>query len=57
VNQEKGIIVHLPAGSGKCELHFVDIARGWKGIQLADKVRTWQKAKELTERIEEIPHE
>jgi len=57
VNQEKGIIVHLPAGSGKCELHFVDIAKGWKGIQLADKVRTWQKAKDLTERIEDEPHE
>ena len=45
VNQEKGIIVHLPAGSGKCELHFVDIAQGWKGIELAMKVRTFRDTK------------
>ena len=45
VNQEKGIIVHLPAGSGKCELHFVDIAQGWKGIELAMKVRAFRETK------------
>jgi hypothetical protein len=45
VNQEKGIIVHLPAGSGKCELHFVDIKQGWKGIELAMKVRTFRDSK------------
>ena len=45
VNQDKGIIVHLPAGSGKCELHFVDIKQGWKGIELAMKVRTFRDTK------------
>ena len=45
VNQDKGIIVHLPAGNGKCELHFVDIKQGWKGIELAMKVRTFRDAK------------
>ena len=45
VNQERGIIVHLPAGSGKCKLHFVDIKQGWKGIELAMKVRTFRDTK------------
>ena len=54
VNQDRGIIVHLPAGSGKCELHFVDIKKGWKGIQLAMKVRTWRDTKKLTTPIKEI---
>jgi len=45
VNQEKAIIVHLPAGSGKCELHFVDIKQGWKGIELAMKVRAFRDTK------------
>jgi hypothetical protein len=45
VNQDKGIIVHLPAGSGKCELHFVDIKQGWKGIELAMKVRAFRDTK------------
>lgn len=53
VNQERGIIVHLPAGGGKCTLHFVDIAKGWKGIELAMKVRTWRTSKELTTPIKE----
>ena len=45
VNQEKGIIVHLPAGSGKCDIHFVDIKQGWKGIELAMKVRAFRDTK------------
>ena len=45
VNQDKGIIVHLPAGSGKCELHFVNIKQGWKGIELAMKVRAFRDTK------------
>ena len=57
VNQDYGIIVHLPAGEGKCELHFVDIKKGWKGIQLAMKVKSWRETKNLTERIKEIEHE
>ena len=45
INTERGIIVHLPAGSGECTLHFVDIKEGWKGIQLAMKVRTFRDTK------------
>ena len=53
VNTEKGIIVHLPAGSGKCELHFVDLIHGWKGIQLAMKVKTHRDKKKITTPIKE----
>jgi len=53
INMDYGIIVHLPAGLGKCELHFVDIKKGWKGLELAMKVRTWQAAKNLTTPIKE----
>ena len=51
INTERGIIIHLPAGSGECTLHFVDLKKGWKGIQLAMKVRTWRDTKKLTEKI------
>lgn len=47
VNTEKAIIVHLPAGQGKCELHFIDIAKGWQGLQLAMRVREWRSVKGL----------
>ena len=53
VNTKKGIIVHLPAGGGECTLHFVDIAQGWKAIQLAMKVRTWRDTKKITTKIKE----
>ena len=48
INTEKGIIVHLPAGSGQCTLHFVDLVHGWKGIQLAMKVRTHRDKKNIS---------
>ena len=48
INTEKGIIVHLPAGSGECTLHFVDLVHGWKGIQLAMKVRKHREAKKIS---------
>lgn len=45
VNQERGIIVHLPAGEGKCELHFVDLVTGWQGLELAMQVRKFRDSK------------
>lgn len=47
VNQEKAIIVHLPAGTGMCKLLFIDINEGWKGVQLAMKARKWRDQKGL----------
>ena len=52
INTEKGIIVHLPAGSGQCTLHFVDLVHGWKGIQLAMKVRKHRDKKNISTPIQ-----
>jgi hypothetical protein len=52
VNQEKAIIVHLPAGSGTCKLVFVDIKEGWKGVQFALRVRKWRDQKGLATPLE-----
>lgn len=52
VNQEKAIIIHLPAGTGMCRLHFINIDEGWKGLQFAMKVRKWRDKKGLTTTIE-----
>ena len=48
INKEKAIIIHLPAGTGTCKLVFIDINEGWKGVQLAMKVRKWRDQKGLT---------
>ena len=52
INMEKGIIVHLPAGSGQCTLHFVDLVHGWKGIELAMKVRKHREKKNISTPIQ-----
>jgi hypothetical protein len=36
---DKGIIIHLPAGTGTCELVWVDLVEGWNGVTLARQVR------------------
>jgi hypothetical protein len=43
-----GIIAHLPAGSGKCELVEVDLVAGWEAVQLAKEVREWRSRKGLS---------
>jgi hypothetical protein len=47
VNQEVGIVIHLPAGEGRCSLEWVNISAGWKAVQLATDVRTWRARKKL----------
>lgn len=52
VDRRNGIIIHLPAGTGTCELHWVNIAAGWDAVLLADQVRTWRAGQSrLTARI------
>ena len=47
VDQQRGIILHLPAGEGKAEIHFVDLDRGWEGLELAMQVRAWRVSKKI----------
>lgn len=42
VDLERAIVIHLPAGSGKCTLHWIDIAAGWEAVQIAKQVREWR---------------
>lgn len=48
VDQDRAIVIHLPAGEGRCELHWVDIDRGWRAVDLASQVRDWRSAKDLS---------
>jgi hypothetical protein len=45
VDQRVGLVAHVPAGKGSCELIAVDLELGWRGAQLAHFVRTWRKEK------------
>lgn len=48
-DKETGLVIHLPAGTGECTLHFVDIKAGWEAAQHAAWVRQWRKRKDLAE--------
>lgn len=45
VNQDWGIIVHLPAGEGVCNLYWVDLNIGWALAQLALTIRKSRSTK------------
>ncbi|MGW4158684.1 hypothetical protein [Streptomyces sp. NPDC004788] len=39
VNQDWGVIIHLPAGEAACTLYWVDLNLGWEAAQLALNIR------------------
>lgn len=47
VDLDHAVVIHLPAGQGRCELVEVDIAAGWEAVQLAGQVRAWRGRKDL----------
>jgi hypothetical protein len=36
---DKGLVIHLPAGSATCTLFWVDLLAGWEVVQLCKRVR------------------
>lgn len=49
---ERGIIIHLQPGTGRCELHWIDIAAGWEAVEHSVWARDWRKRKGLTEPLD-----
>lgn len=47
VDQDWGLIVHLPSGKGRATVHPVNLAIGWELAQLAATVREWRKRKDI----------
>jgi hypothetical protein len=43
VSQTLGIVAHVPAGKGRCDLIGVNLVQGWQGAQLAHRVRSFRK--------------
>jgi hypothetical protein len=42
---ERGIVIHLPAGSATCTLYWVDLLVGWEVVQLCRRVRDKRSVK------------
>lgn len=45
VSQGWGLVAHLPAGQGTCELRWIDLHAGWHVVQVAAEVRKWRRHK------------
>jgi hypothetical protein len=52
VDHDRGIVIHLPAGAGQCELYWVNLNDGRYGYQLAMSVRNWRKRSDMYERFQ-----
>lgn len=48
VDQRNALVIHLPAGTGTCSLHWVNIAAGWEAVQHAAWVRSWRSRRDLS---------
>lgn len=46
VDQNAGIVVHLPAGTGTAQLVWVNIGAGWDAVELAGRVRAFRAKKD-----------
>ena len=55
IDLTEAVVIHMPAGEGRCELVPVDIARGWAAFPLAQQVRDWRKAKWPTTPLQSGP--
>jgi len=47
VSHDVGIVMHAPVGTGTCTLYEIDIAEGWKTVELCMAARAWRSRKDL----------
>lgn len=47
VNQNWGVIIHLPAGSGTATLYWIDLATGWEAVEVAASVRAMRRRQDV----------
>lgn len=52
ISREVGLVIHLPAGEGRCSLHLVDLVAGWEAFGRSMWTRGWRTTKTLARRLE-----
>jgi hypothetical protein len=48
VSLDAGLLIHMPAGTGTCDLYLLDISVGWSLAQTSVAVRNVFKSKPIT---------
>jgi hypothetical protein len=51
VNKQLAFIIHCEPESGSCDLHTLDIGKGFEALETAINVREWRKARQLLVRF------
>lgn len=51
IDQTVGLIIHLPAGQARCDIHAVDLTQAWELALLAREVKRAQKRKGIVTKI------
>jgi hypothetical protein len=54
INQDWGLIIHLPAGFGECSLHWIDLRIGWDALAVAAQVRSLRGRRDLLTPVEAV---
>lgn len=47
IDQDRAVIMHIPAAGGPVQFHWIDIAAGWEALDHALWTRHWRKQKHL----------
>jgi hypothetical protein len=47
VSHTHGLVIHLPAGEGRCDLYINDLVAGWEGAKVAVEVRKLRQRRNL----------
>lgn len=53
---DRGIVIHLPAGTGRCTLYWVDLMAGWDAVRVCRSIRDARKQK-YRDLMEPVPME
>ena len=48
VSTDEGLLIHMPVGTGRCDLYLIDLSTGWQLAKTAVAVRDAYKQKPLT---------
>ena len=53
IDRDHGIVCHLPAGEGRCDMYYVDIKEGYTiGAPMSQLLMQWRKRKDMHRKIE-----
>jgi Zinc knuckle len=52
VDQDWGMIIHLPVGKGECTVYWIDLASGWEAVEYCAWVRKWRSRRDLLSPID-----